>query len=217
LERHRAAAHGLPSLTLLDSDLASIVNNAYSVPPTVQSSNDVRALLSTHGDDFVVACPGTTDIAGWLVDLDIWLDWFKTLGICHSGFGSKGLAIWALVEPQLPKDKHIVFTGHSEGGALAQVMAALYGAKNSDPCTVVTFGSPRISFALDWRFHMLLRRARRVALYARAADPVPDVPLKPLFLHAHRLTHIGVPAPSLDVIENHDIGRYVASLKAINL
>jgi pimeloyl-ACP methyl ester carboxylesterase len=209
-------------MSISDADLASIVSKAYSTPPTVQASNDVRTLLSTHGNDFVVACPGTTDIAGWLVDLDIWLGWFRTIGICHSGFGSKGKALWALVEPRLPKDKTIIFTGHSEGGALAQVMAALYAAQNLRACTVVTFGSPRITFALDWRFHMLLRRARRVVLYARRGDPVPDVPLKPLYLHAHRLTHIGEPMPEppnpvseiIGKIGNHDINLYAANLKA---
>lgn len=202
---------------LSDADLASIVAKTYTLLPSVHFDPDTRAMFSVHGGEWVCGIPGTVDFPGWVRDFSAWPDWFSMIGPCHAGFGTGGKALWALVRPKLPKDKRIIFTGHSLGGAYAQVLAAMYGAENRNPCEVVTFGSPRVRIAFNLGFRSLLHRSMRVELYARVGDPIPDVPFKPLYLHAARLIPIGKPVDSIDPMANHDIALYASDLKAVGL
>lgn len=95
-----------------------------------------------------------------------------------------------------PRVTHVLTTGHSLGGALAYLFAALdsqwvlesHGLKTT---TAVTFGAPRVG---NSAFACLL--AERVAehrRYVNGHDPVPSVPSAPRFWHFGWPTYLKAP------------------------
>ena len=123
--------------------------------------------------------------------------------------------LWRKIRTELPANQRVVYAGHSLGGALAQVLAAYHAAEGRPPCCVVTFGAPRVAFALNPSFGPLVRRALQAVEYQRAGDPVPEVPTAGLFFYPTRRRPIGKALP--DPIANHSIDRYAADLAALGL
>ena len=197
-------------------DLALLAGASYSGPQSGRVALDVRYDLIPRGDEIAVVIPGThpTDPLDWIRDLDAWPDWFDGIGPCHAGFASGGLALWARLKAKrdLPANKRIVYTGHSLGGALAQVLAALHAKGRLTSCRLVTFGAPRVAFAANFRFGRLVRSSLDAVEYTRAGDPVPDVPMRPWFKHPTRGVTIGEALPN--PIANHAIALYAADLAA---
>lgn len=201
---------------LAHSDLAAIAARVYAAPWSATVALDVHDALLPRDGEIVVALAGTHPGAAldWLRDVTFWPIWIGGLGFVHAGFGLGAAAEWRRLAPLLSRDKLITFTGHSLGGAMAIALAALFAhARPGQAFRVVTFGAPRVGFALPWlRFR--LRDAAEHVQYARTGDIVPDVPTRP-YLHGGRLTRIGVSAG--DFIANHAIGRYAADLAALGV
>jgi hypothetical protein len=202
---------------LTHAAICDFVAASYSQQPTWQAGDDIRAVGTRIGDEFVVACPGTTDLAGWLDDFSIWPTSFPVIGPYHTGFGLWGLRLWALVNSALPVGGRLIFAGHSLGGQLALVLAASCAAAMNKhaPMRVVTFGCPRGAFGLNLVAGPLARTALELVEYRNYGDPIPDVPPWPMWKHAKRGTMIGAPihaqAPSM---ANHAIALYQTNLKA---
>lgn len=191
-----------------DSDLAAIAEEAYAAPPSFHAG-DVHAFYTLRAGIPVLAVRGSTrDPRDWLRDfaaLPVYSE--KLRGFAHEGFlcGASDLL------PSLPRDilAGAVLTGHSMGGAIAILLAALLCAEGKMPRAVVTFGAPR---ALSWRIRHLVR-AIPMRLYRCGDDPVPDLPWLPgVYLHPRPLIAIG--SPSLDPIADHAIAQYRAALGA---
>lgn len=199
---------------LADSALAEIAATVYRAPWSRQVAGDVRYALLPRPGEIVVALPGThpADALDWLRDFSLWPVWAQGIGFIHAGFGLGARAAWAEMAPILSTDKLITFTGHSLGGGLALALAAMHVcARPTTRFRVVTFGAPRVAF-LNPGMGRLLRLGGPNALYARAGDIVPNLPLPPLYRHPLPLTRIGVEAG--DVLADHAVARYAADLQA---
>lgn len=198
---------------LSHADLAGLAAEAYSGPQSIQLADDVSACVTLHGDEMVAAVPGThaDNPLDWIRDLSVLPYWFGGIGPCHAGFGAAGMMLWPHVDAMLLPSKRVVFTGHSLGGAVALVLAALHAANGRPRCRVVVFGAPRVSFILNSIFGGLVRRALEAVEYRENGDPVPDVPTGWLFRHPTWGHMIGAPEP--EPLANHAIAKYMADLK----
>lgn len=111
------------------------------------------------------------------------------VGFIHRGFAAWADLLWEDVSYALqtlgPQADRVVFCGHSAGGAASNLLAVkaapyLIGAGGQKPW-VVTFGSPMVGT------YFFTRRLAKSVNHIRVTnnnDPVPHVPLWPLYIHA---------------------------------
>lgn len=136
-----------------------------------------RGLIFDSPTVLVIAFTGSQTRADWLSNLDIRVAETK-IGAVHYGFlrsltdiGEKGLPyLWALSAI----DKPIVICGHSRGGALAMLMAAILHDRGTRVHAVYTIGSPKVgrrSWVNYWQ-------ATGIPLYPiiNGNDVVPSLP-----------------------------------------
>ena len=206
-----------------DAQLAALVRDAYTSPPSVVGTDDVRAVYHWFDDELVVAITGTMTLPGWIRDFEFWPHRDAILGRCHSGFLHNGQMLWALIKPTVliaqTKGLKVTFAGHSLGGAEAQICAAMTVAMGWGVARVVTFGSPRVALWINRDFRRLLSGVP-MRLYKRAGDPVPHVPFIWWFGHVRVNKIIGAMLPGsvsewpLDPVNdsNHGIVNYAADL-----
>ncbi len=201
---------------LSHADICGLVAASYSQKPTWQAGDDIRAVGTQIGDEFVVAIPGTTDLRGWLDDFSAWPTLFPIIGAYHDGFGKWGLRLADMILPALPKGGRIVIAGHSLGGALALVLAAAYAAAKRPPARVVVVGCPRGAFMGNLTAGPLLRQALELFAYDDYGDPIPDVPLWPMWKRLVRGAMLGKPESILlPSMSRHAITLYLANLELI--
>ncbi len=97
--------------------------------------------------------------------------------VVHSGFKSYTEQMWPKISKELQGAKSVTFTGHSLGGAVAQVATVKFAKESPEvPVKVVTFGAPRVG---NQAFADTLNRATK-GNHARVVlgkDPVPDANL----------------------------------------
>ncbi|HEX5050796.1 MAG TPA: hypothetical protein VFZ65_03405 [Planctomycetota bacterium] len=130
----------------------------------------------------VLVFRGTTDLRDWLTNLRVAPAEWPHGGRVHDGF-ARGLAsVWDEVEEELRRlGLPTYVTGHSLGGALATLAAAL-GAF----VAAYTFGAPRVGDAAFWR---TLRCPLHRVVNNR--DIVPTVPPRRMgYTHGGVLHHI---------------------------
>ncbi len=111
--------------------------------------DDVQAYLALRSDIAVLAFRGTVTFRDWCTDLNeglVMLPDYKGLRI-HGGFWKAFQTahqdIEATVNAQVPPTLPLYVTGHSMGGALAQITAMVLERDNLAAC--YTFGSPRVA------------------------------------------------------------------------
>ena len=111
---------------------------------------EVQGFLAVRDDDFaVLAFRGTSSLQDWGVDLNAGLRSktdFKGVRL-HSGFWNAFAGARAEIETavaaHVPSDLPLYLTGHSLGGALALIAAAVLERENRAAC--YTFGCPRVA------------------------------------------------------------------------
>jgi hypothetical protein len=203
---------------LTHTQICTFVAASYNQAATWTAGDDIRAVGTQVGDEFVVAIPGTTDLQGWLDDFSIWPRVFPTIGTYHEGFGKWGLALAQLVLPAVGASGRLVIAGHSLGGALALVLAACSAARKRPPARVLTFGCPRGAFMGNMVAGPLVRSALEAVEYRNWGDPIPDVPPWPTWKHAVKGTMLGAPIHDLaGSMQDHAIQLYSAHLKGAGL
>ncbi|MBT9291425.1 lipase family protein [Prosthecodimorpha staleyi] len=120
----------------------------------IESAFDTQAHLFKVPDATVIAFRGSQEFLDWLVDLDALAVRFVPEGAAHQGFMN---SIWraypaihdAIAQSQGER-RSLWLTGHSLGGALAQLCAALFTIPQSPNVSpsgvagVYTFGQPRV-------------------------------------------------------------------------
>ena len=88
----------------------------------------------------VLVFRGTTGFRNWLLDLDVRPEKWNAHATVHRGFREALEQIWNVLQPALESlAGPCFFTGHSMGGALAQLAAARFR-----PQAVYCFGAPRV-------------------------------------------------------------------------
>ena len=92
----------------------------------------------------------------------------------HQGFAYAAHQVYAEIKPQLKKGFSIETTGHSLGGAVAVILAALIDKDGFDLDQVITFGQPKVTnlTGADKFQHLNI---------VRVVTPKDLVPLVPLF------------------------------------
>jgi len=201
---------------LTHSAICDLVAESYKVPATWQCGNDVRAVGTKIGDEFVVTIPGTVNLQQWMIDFSAWPKPFPYIGTYHEGFGLWGLKLADAVLKNLPANRRIIFAGHSLGAQLAQVLAAVYASQKhkTAPIRVITFGCPRGAFIGNLTAPSLLRSALEAVSYRNFGDPVCEVPPLPMWKHNVSLTTLGshfhALAPSM---EDHAIDLYQRTMR----
>ncbi len=202
------------------SDICNLVAASYNQGATWTAGDDIRAVGTQVGDEFVVAIPGTTDLAGWLKDFSIWPKPFPIIGTYHEGFGKWGLKLGDLVLKDVPSTGRVVFAGHSLGAQLAQVLAAVYASVKgkSPPMRVITVGCPRGAFMGNLTAGGLVRSGLEAVSFRNFGDPVCEAPPWPMWKHNVSLTTLGSHfhdmAPSM---ADHAITLYLSNLKATEM
>jgi triacylglycerol lipase len=115
----------------------------------VFNRDDTQAFLAIRDDQFaVLAFRGTANLGDWAINLNVGrvlLPGFSNVRV-HRGFlaafdSSKEELVRAVNE-YVPSSLGLYITGHSLGGALAQIASAVLERDNLAAC--YTFGSPRV-------------------------------------------------------------------------
>jgi pimeloyl-ACP methyl ester carboxylesterase len=203
---------------LSHADLAEIAADVYRGPWSARVALDLREDYLPREGELVVAIRGTDPLnaLNWLRDVSAWPMWTPGIGLLHQGFASGALACWADAAPKMRRLVPVSYVGHSLGGAIALIMAALHAIHRPDqPFRVVTIGAPRPCLALASRLSWLIGCGQEAVEYARHGDVVPDLPLPPLYRHPLSPTLIGANAG--EIVANHAAERYAADLRALNL
>ena len=207
-------------------DLAKLAKTIYSQRPDVTMSRGLpyqaNAFFYEFGAELVVISPGTYvsgDLSGWIRDLDAVPERLPMIGTCHKGFGKGGLALWPSVLQYRPSrtPDFVTFAGHSLGGALASVLAAVHSVvRPTVPFRIVTFGEPRVAAFWNRSIRAEWGRAYEDFRYRRDGDPVPHVPPWPLYRDPDGVADIGKALDPLHhvVTENHSIDLYIADIEA---
>jgi hypothetical protein len=143
-------------------------------PPRAVVAGCNAALIGETPDGCVLAFRGTLppadtgSLADWLEDLDASpVTDPAYAGLVHAGFRDGLAGLWPLLAPP---PGPLFITGHSMGGALAQMAAYRLGPRSP---VVVTFAAPRCG---DATFAAALGIAAQVIRYENQGDIVPTVP-----------------------------------------
>lgn len=183
----------------------------------VTAVNDVALIgFDASLDAVIVAIRGSDDNMDWKSNFDFKA--IKTvLGLCHEGFYNDAIRLEKAIRLELDsagfRNKRIIVTGHSRGGALAHIISErLALSKNVQLCA--TFGAPRC-FKHDHIQNTYIGLYRVV----NNGDRVTKVPYSWLgFRHyGKKVTLKGNFLSRLPFIglKDHDIDDYITGLKAM--
>ncbi len=144
------------------------------------ANGGAEAWITYKDDDEVIVCfVGTQicDIRDIEADLDAVLIKDEVAGHIHRGFNEYLDLVWGdVLAIIIGTDKQITFTGHSLGGAMAQLAASRYCRQYDNPVECRTYGSPRVGDKA-WAATQQFTHLR----YVNNNDIVPDLP--PELLH----------------------------------
>lgn len=141
----------LRDLPLAKISLARVyAQSAYNKFPAGKSSNKVfyksrltsaQAVLTRLPTCDVLAFRGSDRPLDWLINATA-IPVPTRAGLCHAGFAAAHASLWRQIKKDLNRDKPLLITGHSLGGALAEISAAL--VKDFDTVWMITFGKPNV-------------------------------------------------------------------------
>lgn len=160
-------------LALMEARLDS---GAFKLVKVYDTPIGTQAYLALSDQMTVLAFRGTQDRRDWAVNLDSSLvPLHQAVGSVHvhrgflEAFQKVEADIRADLDGAIPKDKGLYITGHSLGGALAQIASAAFERDILAAC--YTFGSPRVG---QRRFDAEVKCPHYRLVNAR--DVVPSVP-----------------------------------------
>ena len=149
----------------------------------------------TNPDGAVIVFRGTLGLRDMFTDLQLVLRPWAGAGHVPQGFKDAHAALWPALKQQLHALRRPIFlTGHSLGGALATMTAALCRTElpSLDIAALYTFGSPR---AGDRVFGAALRSVPHFRV-VNDLDVIPRLPpvilnsVLPFFQHTGQLHHV---------------------------
>ena len=141
----------------------------------------------------IISIRGTDNAKNVLTDLDARPFKDRKLGVqVHRGFRDASEKLKNDIIENVPLEENIILTGHSLGGAIAQILG-LWFEDDAYEVQIYTFGSPSVMIEQMWEdghFRVYLEN-----------DPVPFLPPFP-YMH----WGIRINAETLDWDEDHPIG-----------
>ena len=141
----------------------------------------------------IISIRGTDNAKNVLTDLDARPFKDRKLGVqVHRGFRDASEKLKNDIIENVPLEENIILTGHSLGGAIAQILG-LWFEDDAYEVQIYTFGSPSVMIEQMWEdghYRVYLEN-----------DPVPFLPPFP-YMH----WGIRINAETLDWDENHPIG-----------
>jgi len=156
------------------------IKYGYTTTGQVEVHHEELAIYLSD-DEIVIAIGGSSGdreelYNGYRANLDA----YPTIGGVHNGYMKSAQHILGFINEYIVdyKGRDITFVGYSRGGAIAQVVANLYGKHGT---MVVTFGSPRP--------YTLIANAGESYIHHRVyfnSDPVKSIPfaiLPPFWCH----------------------------------
>ena len=156
----------------------------------ISSSEDTQVYIWKIEDIVYVTFRGTSSFKDILEDLDIKRTRVSGKIKVHKGFYKQFQSVQINITKSLLKltenATRIIFTGHSLGGALAQIAAVYYGDMLKDIfITCYTFGSPRVGnkYFVEWFSNSVDENVRVV----NDNDPVPMVPTMFYWTHTNNI------------------------------
>lgn len=156
--------------------------------------HSAQAILVEHRDCLAISFRGTDELLDWLDNLNA-LTVEAPFGPCHRGFLHSVLDLWEPVQERFrelhqQRPRGLFLCGHSLGGAMATVAAALLLHHGIPFTAVYTFGQPRALTgvsALPYEH----RAGARTFRFQNNNDLISRAPTRLLgFTHVGRLLHI---------------------------
>lgn len=179
-----------------------------AVNVTTFNKGGTQAFLAEF-DDFAVLTFRGTEYSVWRdiwTDLQCWTKKFHGINV-HYGFAKALEKVLPQVSNSLDmvRGKKIYFTGHSLGGALAQLMALEY-----NPECVLTFGAPRVSGGHKFeQFFNYIDFHRVVSSW----DVVPHLPPRiPFWGYKHVGIPTGIRSYSKMPLKAHSMFNYMGGV-----
>lgn len=133
-------------------DEGSILDDLKNEDPEFQSiigfdKNSAQAMTVEHEKYIAVVFRGTNEWEDWLDNINV-IPTDRLFGSFHRGFYQSVMDLWAKIEKSVKKfratkKRPVWFTGHSLGGAMATIAAAIYVYEDRPFSGVYTFGQPR--------------------------------------------------------------------------
>lgn len=156
----------------------------------ISSSEDTQVYIWKIDDIVYVTFRGTSSFKDVLEDLNIKRTRVSGKIKVHKGFYKQFQSVHIKITKTLLKltenASRVIFSGHSLGGALAQIAAAYYGDILEDVfITCYTFGSPRVGnkYFVKWFSSRVDENVRVI----NENDPVPMVPTMFYWTHTDNI------------------------------
>jgi triacylglycerol lipase len=191
---------------ITDARLAELCAETYDGNPMTFETEGVHFRITVEDNQNVIAFRGSANVMDWLRDFDVLSRDITKLGALQAGFQLDASQAWARIP-----DDNVILTGHSKGGADAQVIAGMLCAAGLPPLKLTTFGAPRICWTSTDAICALLLKVPG-SDYRNQSDPVPLLPVD--FYHPRDVAQLGDGAEPLDA-GDHDIALYVAAVGAL--
>ena len=242
------AKEGKQKLPDRDKILAALGGSeAGFVDIVAASQNSAQGMLVEHKDYFCLAFRGTDEINDWIDNINA-IAVSQLFGSFHRGFWNSVQDIWELLYGQYKlkiqegNRRPLFITGHSLGGAMATIAAAILAHRDVPFTACYTFGQPR---AMDketarifnvecksrvFRFHnnndIVTRVPARVMGYSHVGEylyiaqegtihPEPGFWFK--FVDFVDGSVSALKEKGFDYIEDHDMANYLAAIEQWNM
>jgi len=184
----------------------------YALRAYSEKTYDIKGaqVLVVEDDDYVViAFRGTEDADDVITDLRATPWYSREIGVwCHAGFLKSLRHLTRPLKGHIKHGKRVVLTGHSLGGAMAQIYAA-YLVKRGFLPELTTFGAPRAGMAGLCKLSSQCEGQR----YARDGDSVTEVPVYIPFLFPYEHDRNETPLKGADgVFDDHGMIGYLTEI-----
>jgi len=172
------------------------------------SEDSTQVLVVEKPDVLYIAFRGTEEAEDFITDIRV-VPWYsREIGVwCHAGFLKSLRPLIKTLDSRI-NGKQVVLTGHSLGGALAQIYAAYLVKKGFLP-ELTTFGAPRAGMKGLCKLSSRCKGRR----YVRDGDSIPHIPVHIPFLFPYTHDREETTLKGADgVFDDHNMAGYLAEV-----
>ena len=156
-----------------------LAERGYSSFKWIGSQNSDTQVFLTQKEGYQIICfRGTESLKDIITDLRVnKTDAFDGKGKVHSGFHNAVDDVYKKIEQAININRKIIVTGHSLGGALAQLMAYRLAVNKYQVSGIYTYGSPRVGNS-EFKTEYDARLAKKTYLHINNKDLVTSIPFE---------------------------------------